>query len=244
MNPPRIALQLWSVHHETQRDFAATVRQVAAMGYTGVELAGYGNLDAKAAQRAVADAGLQVAGMHVGAPRLRAELNTVIDEALLFGTRYVVCPWWPETQFVSASACEAIGEELAEWGSRLRAFDLELGYHNHAGELKTVGGRTVLDWILGASAPRDLLVEPDLYWLHAGGVKPETFLRDYGRRCRLIHVKDAKDLGHGPVAFPPALQAIREVGAAEWLVIEQEEFDDAPLAAVGRDLKQLQAWLN
>jgi len=41
-----ISLQLWSVHEETSRDFAATVAEVARIGYTGVELAGTGNLDA------------------------------------------------------------------------------------------------------------------------------------------------------------------------------------------------------
>ena len=43
-----VALQLWSVRDEMRRDFAATVGAVGEMGYHGVELAGYGNLDVKA----------------------------------------------------------------------------------------------------------------------------------------------------------------------------------------------------
>ena len=87
------------------------------MGYDGVELAGYGSLDAAGAKAALASAKLRVAGMHVGPGRLRDELDSVIDEALLLGTSHVICPWWPDTQFVTAAACERIGQELATWGA-------------------------------------------------------------------------------------------------------------------------------
>ena len=55
-----VSLQLWSVRDATAADFAGTVAQVARMGYDGVELAGYGNLDAAAAAAAVKAAGLRV----------------------------------------------------------------------------------------------------------------------------------------------------------------------------------------
>ena len=47
MNDPnnlQVALQLYTVRDETQRDFAGTLRRVAQIGYPGVEFAGYGNL--------------------------------------------------------------------------------------------------------------------------------------------------------------------------------------------------------
>jgi sugar phosphate isomerase/epimerase len=241
---PFIALQLWSLRHDIQRDFAATVRKVAALGYDGVELAGYGNLDAAGVKDALASAGLRVAGMHTGAPRLRGEMDAVIGEALLLGARHVICPWWPPERFVSPAACESIAGELAGWGATLRAHGIQFSYHNHDGELREVGGCRVIEWILGAVAPRDLMMEPDVYWLHAGGVAPEKFLRDHGARCRLVHIKDGQDLGGGPVAFAPVLAAIREIGAAEWLVIEQEEFTGDPMAAVGRDIVKLREWLR
>ena len=48
-----VALQLWSVREDAKRDFAATAAAVAGIGYAGVELAGYGNLDAKGAKAAL-----------------------------------------------------------------------------------------------------------------------------------------------------------------------------------------------
>ena len=77
-----VALQLWSIKDEVKRDFAATVAAVAEMGYSGVELAGYGNLDVKGAKAALDAAGLKLAGMHVGLDALKTNLTNVIGEAL------------------------------------------------------------------------------------------------------------------------------------------------------------------
>ncbi|HSI07301.1 MAG: sugar phosphate isomerase/epimerase family protein [Rariglobus sp.] len=237
-----LSLQLWSVHQETKRDFAATVAEVARIGYTGVELAGYGNLDAAGAKAALDAAGLKVSGMHVGFQRLRDDLAGVINDALLFGTRHVVCPHWPETQFISAAACAKIGEQLAGWGSTLRAFGLQLGFHNHAIETTVIEGRTALDWMLGAAAPRDLGMEPDVYWLTVGGLSSEKFLRDYGARVQLVHLKDETELGSGPVNFAPIFAAIDEIGSVEWLVVEQESYNHAPLVSVRLCFEKLKSW--
>lgn len=237
-----IALQLWSVRDDMRRDFSATVAAVGKMGYAGVELAGYGNLDAKGAKAALDAAGLAVAGMHVGNVALRTDLNTVINDALLLGARHVTCPSWPAVQYLSPAACERIGEQLGEIGRTLRSVGIRFSFHNHAAEAKQVGGRSVFDWMLGAAAPRDLAAEPDVYWLHVGGCAPEKFLRDYGARCPLVHLKDEKELGLGPVDFAAVFAAIDSVGAAEWLIVEQEAYNHAPLESVRLCLEQLKSW--
>ncbi|MEO7413277.1 MAG: sugar phosphate isomerase/epimerase [Opitutaceae bacterium] len=237
-----VALQLWSVRDEMRRDFASTVAAVGKIGYHGVELAGYGNLDVKGAKAALDAANLKVAGMHVGFPALRADLNIVINDALLLGSRHVTCPSWPAVQFLSAAACERIGEQLAEIGKTLRAVGLTFSFHNHAAELKVVEGRTVFDWMLGAAAPRDLKAEPDVYWLQIGGCPPVKFLRDHGARCPLVHLKDEKELGLGPVNFAEVFSVIDEVGAAEWLIVEQESYNHPPLESVRLCFEQLKSW--
>ena len=237
-----IALQLWSVRDDMRRDFATTVAAVGKIGYHGVELAGYGNLDVKGAKAALDAAGLKVAGMHVGFPALHSDLNTVINDALFLGSRHVACPSWPAVQYISAAACERIGEQLADIGRTLRAVGLTFSFHNHAPEAKTVEGRAVFDWMLGAAAPRDLKAEPDVYWLHVGGCAPEKFLRDHGARCPLVHLKDEKELGLGPVDFAKVFSALDEVGAAEWLIVEQEAYNHAPLESVRLCFEQLKTW--
>lgn len=239
---PPIALQLWSLKDDVARDFAGTVARVAEIGYTGVELAGYGNLDARGVRSALDAAGLKVAGMHVIAPVLRAEPERVLQEALLLGTKHITVPWWPPELFVSAAMAEKIGEELNAFGARVRAHGIQLSYHHHAHELQRFNGRTALDLILGAAEPRNLAGEFDVYWLQVGGVDPVRALRDYGARVKLVHLKDETELGSGPVNFDAVFAALDEIGSVDWQIVEQERFNHEPLESVRRCYEQLRAW--
>lgn len=246
MTPPMkkvpVALQLWSVREEMKRDFAATVGEVARMGYAGVELAGYGNLDAKGAKAALDAAGLRVAGMHVAYPAVSTDPWTVVNDALLLGCRHVACSWWPPGQYLSRQACERIGEMLDPIGETLRGFGIRFGFHNHDSEFKIFEGRPAFDWILGAAQPRNLFAELDVYWVQHAGYSPAKFIRDHGARVALIHLKDAKEIGTGPVDFGAIFEAADAVGAAEWYVVEQEAYNHTPLKSVEICLQQLRSW--
>jgi sugar phosphate isomerase/epimerase len=237
-----VALQLWSVRDDMKRDFAATAGAVAAIGYDGVELAGYGNLDASGAKAALDAAGLKVAGMHVSYPSLAADPTAVISDALLFGTKHVACSWWPPGHFVSRMACERIGEQLNAVGETLRGFGIHFGFHNHDHEFRIFDGKPAMDWILGASEPRNLFAEVDVYWVHHAGYSPAKFIRDHGSRVPLLHLKDEKELGLGPVDFGEIFTAVDSVGAAEWYIVEQEEYSHAPIKSVGLCYEQMKAW--
>jgi len=117
-----------------------------------------------------------------------------------------------------------------------------LSFHNHAPEAKIVEGRTVFDWMLSAAAPRNLAAEVDVYWLHVGGYSPAKFLRENGARCPLIHLKDEKELGLGPVNFAEVFSVIDAVEATEWLIVEQEAYNHAPLESMRLNFEQLKKW--
>jgi sugar phosphate isomerase/epimerase len=237
-----VSLQLWSLRDLTQTDFAGTVAEVAKIGYTGVETAGYGNLDASAAAKAIAAVGLKVSGQHVGIGALRSDLSKVAAEAHIVGTRNVICPYYQRELFNSGASCSQIGEELNEIGARLRGFGLQFHYHNHAFELDPVDGRRGFDWLLDAASPRNLLCQADVFWVHAGGKNPGEFIREQGRRITLLHLKDEKEIGGGPVNFTEVFSAAESIGSVEWYVVEVEQYNFAPLESVRRSLEQLKAW--
>ncbi|MCF3650863.1 sugar phosphate isomerase/epimerase family protein [Synoicihabitans lomoniglobus] len=242
MPAPRLSLQLYSLRDKTKEDFAATVSAVAQMGYAGVETAGFGNLDAAAGSAAIRDAGLEVSGMHVGIHLLRGEFNRVVDEALLCGTKNIICPFWPKAHFRTADACRRIGRDLNEIGARLRGLGFQFHYHNHDGEIALVEGRRVFDWMLDAAAPENLGCQADVYWVHVGGKDPAEFIREQGRRITLLHIKDEKEIGSGPVDFPAVFAAAESVDAAEWYVIEVEKYNHDPLESVRLSLEQMRTW--
>lgn len=237
-----VGLQLWSLHEDCARDMTGTLTVVAEIGYAGVELAGYGNLDAKRVAAAARAANLEIVGMHVRPEDLAGSLDKIVDDALTLNTRRVVCAWWPPSHFLSVGACQEIGERLNRLGAGLRAYGLEFSYHNHDGEMQHLDGRLVLEWMLDAAEPRNLAAEIDVYWAAFASVVPSELLRRLGRRCRLVHLKDSYELGSGPVDFPAAFSAIDEIGAAEWLIVESDQHRGAPRDTVRRSFEQLKIW--
>ena len=66
-----IGLQLYTIGKETKRDFLGTIRRVGAIGYDGVEFAGYFDTSAEVLKRTLEESGLRAAGTHLGVPVLR-----------------------------------------------------------------------------------------------------------------------------------------------------------------------------
>jgi sugar phosphate isomerase/epimerase len=242
MRKTPISLQLYSVRDDTARDFSRTVAEVAKIGYEGVELAGYGNLDLRGAERSLKDAGLIVSGMHVLRDPLRKELDRVVDEAQALGTSNIICPWLAPEEYVSLGAVTDIGRELDEIGAKLRERGLYLTFHNHAAEFRVLEGRPIFTWMLGAAAPRNLGAELDVYWAHVANYAPERFMYEQGERIRLLHLKDEKVLGTGPVNFAPVFEAAERIGSVEWFIVEQENYDDTPLNSVRKGFEQMKKW--
>ena len=70
-----IALQMYTLRNETARDFAGTLREVAKIGYAGVEFAGTDGLSAAELRRLLDDLNLRAAGSHTGLDALEGDLN-------------------------------------------------------------------------------------------------------------------------------------------------------------------------
>ena len=70
-----VALQLYTVRDRLAEDFAGTLRQVAEMGYTSVELAGTGGLSAGELKALLDSLGLRPVGPHTAIAQLAGELD-------------------------------------------------------------------------------------------------------------------------------------------------------------------------
>src|SRR5688572_16261485 len=72
-----IGVQLYSVRDACAKDFDAALKEIAGMGFEGVEFAGYHKYDGNAAglKKKLDELGLKAAGTHIGA-------NTLVGDAL------------------------------------------------------------------------------------------------------------------------------------------------------------------
>jgi sugar phosphate isomerase/epimerase len=242
------AIQLYTLRDLTAKDFAGTMKQVAALGYKFVEVAGYGNLgNAKAARKALDDAGLKATSGHYAIDLLEKNIEQVLADAEVLGIDTVVCPFLPEDRRRDAKGYEATAKLLEQAGGALHQHGVMLAYHNHSFEFQKFGGKYGLDILYDNTAPHLLLAEIDVYWVQHGGVDPAEYINKLGDRVRLLHLKDMAagpekrfaPVGTGVIDFKPILAAA-EKHSVRWGIVEQDQtYGTPPLGAIKTSLDNL-----
>ena len=243
-----ISVQLYTVRDAAAKDFAGTLKQVAAIGYKSVEMAGYGNLKTAAeARKALDDAGLSVDGMHAPIEKLEAELATVADDAETLGTKLVICPWLGEDRRKDAAGYQAAAKALNTIGRGLHERGIDFAYHNHAFEFKEFEGKKGLDILFENSEPHLVKAEIDVYWVRHGGEDPVERMKKLGDRCVALHLKDMTrgddkkfaEVGTGFIDFKAVLETAAKIGARYGAVEQDNTYGKDPFGAIRTSLENL-----
>lgn len=230
-----LAVQLYTLRDLCAADFARTVREVARIGYPAVEMAGYGNLASAAeARKALDDAGLKVAGAHVGLEKCETDVNPVLDECETLGTRVVIIPWIPEARRQDAAGWRAVAKSLSKIAESANRRGFELAYHNHSFEFDHYGNQTGMELLFGAASPA-VKAEVDVYWVRHGGVDPVKLIEQFGHRTLALHLKDMArgddrrfaPVGTGLLDFLAISEATAKVGVL-YAAVEQDDCYGAP----------------
>ena len=244
-----LAVQMYTLRNEQAKDFAGTIKEIARIGYSGVELAGYGNLkSARDVKKALDDAGLKVCGGHWIIEQLETELPKILDENEVLGNKTIVCPWMPEERRQSADAWRKTAAALTRIGGECQKRGFTFCYHHHSFEFARFDAKSGMDILIESSDPKLVKLELDTYWLAHGGEDPAAFINRVGNRVALLHVKDMADgpeqrfapVGAGKLKFGPILQAAAKAGV-KWAIVEQDNcYDTPPIEAVRMSFRNLQ----
>ncbi|MBW7476797.1 sugar phosphate isomerase/epimerase [Paenibacillus oenotherae] len=249
----KLGLQMYTLRDDTERDFAGTLRQVAEMGYEGIEFAGYGDLSAEEMRDLLQELGLEAFGSHVSYQRLQENMDEEIAYLTTVGARYVVCPYFTEEQHSGGEPFwRGVFKDFAEFGARLRKEGLQFAYHNHDFEFAgRIDGEYILDAMYSTVSEDLLKVEMDIGWVQYSGLDPLAYIAKYKGRLPLLHLKDFRkgepgaeidtvELGQGDLALNAIIGAAREAGV-EWLIVEQDRCANPPLASVKTSMEWLKA---
>ncbi len=75
-----VAVQVYSVREDAEKDFAGTMKKIKEIGYDGVELAGLYGLSPSEIKAAIQEAGLQAVSAHVPFQDLVADMEGVVGQ--------------------------------------------------------------------------------------------------------------------------------------------------------------------
>ena len=238
-DPPtaQIALQLYTVRKEIEKDMPGTFSRLAGIGIENVETAFWPkNVTLKEAAKNLKDAGLKVCSCHVDIP-LGDKKETMLQVAEAFSCKKMIWHGWPEDKrYSSLDGTKELIEIYNEASSFAKSNGLEFGLHNHWWEYRNrVGDRFVYEWLL-ENVSHDIFFEIDTYWVKVAGQDPASIVAKFGKRAPFLHMKDGparwndslpKDnpdpmvaVGKGTQNFPAIVNAAK--GNTKWMIIEMD----------------------
>ena len=229
-----IGIQLYSVREEAAQDFEGAVRKVAAMGYAGVETAGFPGTTPKEASRLFDDLGLAVIAAHGPLP-VGDDKNKVLDIAAELGCGRLVSGGGPR-DFVATGDVEEVCDIFSEAGANAAERGLAFGLHNHWYEFKKIGDKYPYEIML-ERLDKEVFFELDTYWATIAGADPVEVLGRMAQRAPLLHIKDGPMMarrahtavGSGKMDFRPIIAAASH---ADWLIVELDSCDTDMMEAV------------
>lgn len=252
---PQITVQLYSVRELAAKDYDATIRAIADIGFGCVEPAGYPGSSAEKAAKLFKELGLKAPTAHIGLP-VGDKKNEIIEEALLMGHKYLItgCPPGFRENYTSLDHVKAMTELYCEAAQNLAPHGLQVGYHNHDWDLVEVDGQSAYRYFL-ANTPDTVLYEADIFWVTKAGLDPVAFIGEIGKRGKALHFKDgiisAEDsfkeaktesgnvmvsssipfraAGTGQVDLIAASKAVKH---AEYIGVELDSFDGDMMQAI------------
>jgi len=244
-----IALQLYSVRDDMEKDFEGTLKKVKALGYDGVEFAGLFDNSPEDVKRMCADIGLTPISAHVPFADMM-EKPALIDDYAKIGCEFVVIPYLTEEYRPGNERFGEVIEGARVLGEKANSLGMTLAYHNHDFEFTKLGEDYAID-ILYREVPASLLqAEFDSCWVSVGGENPADYVTKYAGRVNILHLKDYsgsksenmyaligideneekaakgdfefRPVGSGKLNFTEILCAAEKAGT-KWVVVEQDE---------------------
>lgn len=246
-----VAVQLYSVRDDMEKDFYGTIRKMKEFGYDGVEFAGLFGQNPEEIKAFCEEIGIVPISAHVPYYDMLENPEAVLADYKTIGCKYVVVPYLTEECRPGTDGFAATVEGIRKIGEAAKALGLQLLYHNHDFEFVKIGEEYALD-VLYSSVSEDILkTEIDTCWVNVAGVVPAEYIEKYSGRAPVVHLKDFKmsgskqgqlykligideneedeeqeafsfmPVGHGAQDIPAILAACEDAGAL-WVVVEQD----------------------
>ncbi len=188
-----IGIQLYTVRKEISEDLVGTLKKVAKIGYSSIELAGYRDgkfygETPKEFKNIVNDLGLKALSSHNG---IRPEqIEKIVEDNVRLGVKYTVLPYLGNTQRKTLDDYKKLAEQFNTYGEVCKKAGIKFAYHNHDFEFELMEGEIPYDVLLNGTDPDLVNFEMDLFWIKKGGYQPLDYFNKFPGRFALWHVKD------------------------------------------------------
>lgn len=233
----KIALQLYTVRREIEKDLQGTLNKVSQLGYKYVETAFWPeNISIEEAGAALRKAGLKVCSIHCELPTGKEKSNW-LAMADAYDCTSMIWHGWPEDpRYKTREGIEELANIYNEASDFAQSQGLAFGLHNHWWEFRNKIDGLYPYQILGDYLSSDIFFEIDTYWVKVAGYDPAEIVGKAGAKAPFLHIKDGparyteslgKDqpepmvaVGKGTQNFPEIVRASN--GHTRWMIVEMD----------------------
>jgi sugar phosphate isomerase/epimerase len=243
-HPQTYGLILYTVRDAARDDIESTIREVAAMGYSFIELANYnlsnGTFYGKKPediQKLCEDNGLWIVSSHTNLMNL-VDSSFILDTDLVSkmlkdhkaaGITNIVNSGLPNSWRKDASFFYKAAEILNSIGEIAKAEGVNILYHNHAWEFINFGTKTGMEILLTETDPSLVQFQIDAYWVVKADKDPLEMIRSHPGRFTIMHVKDMDnseertftEVGEGIIPYIEIIPLAKAEGV-KYFIVEQD----------------------
>jgi sugar phosphate isomerase/epimerase len=187
-----IGCQTWPVRDMIAKDFAGTLKQLAAAGFKSIELCspvgysdnGFGGLakyKGSELKQMISDAGLSCVSSHFGIDELRKNQEDRIAWAKDVGLTQMLVPSLDGPKTPTMDDVKRAAEEYNKMGERAAQAGIQQGLHNEEFELSKVDGKRTYDVLLELLDPKLVKFQFQVSTVSEGYDAAEYFTKYPGR---------------------------------------------------------------
>ena len=131
MKKAMIGYQMYSAREEAAADLKGVLKKLAAMGYDGVEFAGFYGHTAEEVKAMLDETGLKAISGHQAIPETIEDMFAKIAYYKTIGCEYLAVPFLDEAHRPGSEGFAATIRNIYTFGRLCKEAGIQLLYHNH-----------------------------------------------------------------------------------------------------------------
>lgn len=250
----KIGAQLFTLHDycKTPEDFAESLKKVADIGYTSVQVSGTCPYEGEWLAEQLKANGLTCDLTHYNPAEMAEDPVSVVNKHKLFDCKYIGIGAMPDIGTNNTKEhWEAFAATYKPVAQKFKELGCYLMYHNHHYEFLDVNGEMCMDYLKKTFTPDEMGITLDVHWVLAGGHDPLVELEALKGRIPCVHFKDYTATLSGERRFAPVGEGILDFNkitikcvdlGVEYAFVEQDNcYGESPFDCLKRSYDYLKS---